>query len=79
MVECAGSDHRGCSENARAKTIRRSGLSELRLEEERANLLLGDLEVGVERSTGEPAPVEAGEDAWQREREREQRERNGRS
>jgi hypothetical protein len=50
----------------------------MRAGEERANMLLGELDAGAQRPTrGEPAPVEADEDAWQRERE--QRERDGRS
>jgi hypothetical protein len=49
----------------------------MRLGEERANAILGDLNAGVQRTSGEPAPVEADEVAWQRERER--RERGGRA
>jgi len=49
----------------------------MRAGEIRADLLLGDLDVGLEPpADGEPAPVEADEDAWRRERE--QRERDGR-
>jgi len=59
------------------ETIARSGSAELRVGEDRADILLGDLDAGVQRPSGEPAPVEADEDAWQRERE--QRERDGRS
>jgi hypothetical protein len=59
------------------ETITRSGSDKLRIGEERANILLGDLDAGVQRPGGEPAPVEADEDAWRRERE--QRERDGRS
>jgi hypothetical protein len=59
------------------ETVTRSESAKLRLGEDRANMLLGDLDAGVQRPSGEPAPVEADEDAWQRERE--QRERDGRS
>lgn len=59
------------------ETITRSGVAKLRMGEERANLALGDLNAGVQRPSGEPAAVEADEDAWQRERE--QREHDGRS
>jgi len=57
--------------------ITRSGSAKLRAGEDRAALLIGDLDAGVQRPSGEPAPVEADEEAWQRERE--QRERDGRS
>jgi hypothetical protein len=55
-------------------------LADVRIGEDRANILLGDLDAGLQSSTsGEPAPVEADEAAWQREREeREERERDGR-
>jgi len=59
------------------ETITRSGSDELRYGEERANLLLGELNARVQSFSGEPAPVEAGEDALQHERER--RERDQRS
>lgn len=59
------------------ETITQSGLVELRMGEQRANVLLGDVDAGTQRVSGEPAPVEADEDAWQRERE--QRERDERS
>lgn len=59
------------------ETITRAGDADLRAGEDRANILLGNLDAGVQRPSGEPAPVEADEDAWQRERE--QRERDGRS
>ena len=55
----------------------------MRIGEDRANILVGDLDAGLQSSTGgEPAPAKADEAAWQREREqreREQRERDGRS
>jgi hypothetical protein len=59
------------------ETITRSGSDEVRVGEEQADRFLGDLDAGLQRPSGEPAPVEADEDAWQRERE--QRERDGRS
>jgi len=59
------------------ETITRSGSIKLRAGEEEAEYLLGDQDAGIQRPSGEPAPVEAGEDAWRRERE--QRERDGRS
>jgi hypothetical protein len=43
------------------ETIKRSGVPVLRAAEDRANLVLGDLDVGVQRLSGEPAPVEADE------------------
>jgi hypothetical protein len=49
----------------------------VRIEEERASILRGELDADVQPPSGEPAPVEADEDAWRRERE--QRERDGRS
>ncbi len=56
----------------------RSGNAELRVGEDRANILLGDLDGRVAPPpSGEPAPVEADGSSWQRERER--RERDGRS
>ena len=57
------------------ETITRSESPEMRIGEDQANLLLGDLDAG-RQPAGEPAPVEADEAAWQRERER--RERGGR-
>jgi hypothetical protein len=56
-------------------------LDELRTGEDQANILLGAPDAGLQSSTsGEPAPVEADEAAWQQEREeREERERDGRS
>ncbi len=60
------------------ETLVRSGDAEIRAGEERAALLLGDPDAGMRcPPPGEPAPVEADEDAWQRERE--ERERDGRS
>lgn len=62
----------------RSDGMTRSGLSELRIGEDQANILLGDRDAGVKHPpSGEPASVEADEAAWQRERER--RERAGRS
>lgn len=58
------------------ETIARSESAELRVGEDRANLLLGDPDAGADHPVGEPGPVEADEAAWQRERER--REQDGR-
>jgi hypothetical protein len=56
----------------------RSGNAEIRVGEDRANILLGDLDGRIEPApSGDPAPVEADDATWQRERER--RERDGRS
>jgi hypothetical protein len=55
------------------ETITRSESPEIRLGEEGANLLLGDLDEGRDQPVGEPDPVEANEAAWQRERERRER------
>jgi hypothetical protein len=57
------------------ETITRSGDGKKRIAEERANRMLGTPDTGVHRPSGEPAAVEADEDAWRRERER--RERGG--
>lgn len=59
------------------EVITRSGSAELRVGEERANLLLGDLNAGIQHGGAEPAPVEAVDAAWRREGE--QRERDERS
>jgi hypothetical protein len=59
------------------ETLTRSGDADIRGGEAIADIWLGDPdEEGVERPTGEPAPVEADEAAWQHERE--QREHDGR-
>jgi hypothetical protein len=59
------------------ETLVQSGDGEMRAGEVRADLLLGDLDAGVQPPPpGEPAPVEADEAAWTHERE--QRERDGR-
>jgi hypothetical protein len=57
--------------------IERSAAPRLRLAEESADRMIGNSDAGVQRLSGEPAPVEADEAAWQLERER--RERDGRS
>jgi len=52
------------------ETITRSGDDEMRIGEDIADRWLGDPdEEDVQRTTGEPAPVEADEAAWQRERD----------
>jgi hypothetical protein len=53
------------------------GAGELPGGEEQANSLPGDPNAGARRIGGEPAAVEANDEAWKRERER--RERDGRS
>jgi hypothetical protein len=56
----------------------RSGDAEVRAGEDRANILLGELDGLVQPvPIGEPAAVEAADDAWRQERQR--RERDGRS
>jgi hypothetical protein len=58
-------------------TIARSGMAEIRAGEDRASIMLGEPSGRIERDmVGEPAPVEASEDAFRVERER--REHHGR-